>query len=201
MSSNIKYYILDLETNGLMWKNNFHEICELSIIRAPDRVQFSRFVKVSKPENSSIDALKITGKTHQDLNKGIGKDQLINEFEKFIQEDGLTPEHRCLVGHNIINFDRRFLWQLWETRNKKFPFSLFLDTIHLTRDYSKRNQIIKPKVNLHAACDMVGIKKFSEKHTAISDSRNTYMLWQRLMEITDYIQHIKRFNQGDEGEE
>lgn len=190
--SDIIYYCLDLETNGLAFANNFHEICELSIIRHPDRSQLSRIVKVEKIANSSLDALKITGKTPDDLKKGILKSELVKDVEQFVFEDNLTPEHRCLVGHNIINFDRKFLWQLWETHNKTFPFSLYLDTIHLTKQYAKDKGIIKPKVNLHAACELLNIKKVAGKHTAVSDTRNTYLLWQQLIECTNYIQHIKR---------
>lgn len=192
MTGKIQYYIGDLESNGLRWKNNFHEVCELSIIRMADKVQISRFVKVDKVENSSFDALKIINRTLDDLRRGISKRQVVEDIERFVSEDGLTPEYRCFVGHNVISFDRKFLWQLWASQNKVFPFNLYLDTIHLTRNYAKKNQIIKPKVNLHAACEMLGVKKMAGIHTAVSDSRNTFLLLEKLMQNTDYLQHIKR---------
>ena len=187
----IVYYCLDLECNGLAWKNDFHEICELSIIRATDRVQLTRQVKVDKPFNSSYDALRIIGKTTNDLRYGISKQELIRDVESFIAEDNLTPDHRCLIGHNIINFDRKFLWQLWKGQNKTFPFSLFLDTIQLTRNYAKKNGIVKPKVNLQEACDLLKIKKIAGQHNALSDTRNTFLLWNALTKEVDHLDFIK----------
>jgi DNA polymerase III epsilon subunit-like protein len=194
----IIYYVCDLETNGLAWKNNFHEIFELSIIRASDRTQLSRFIKVNKPENSSFDALKITGKTLADLKNGISQKELVADVENFVAEDNLTPEHRCLIGHNIINFDRKFLWQLWSNHNKLFPFSLYLDTMQLMRKYAKQNQIIKPKINLHASCELLQIKKVAGQHDAVSDTRNTYLLWEKLIKHIDHLSCIKRIPHGDE---
>src|SRR5271165_4364936 len=192
MMSDIMYYCLDIETNGLMFKNNFHEITELSILRTTDRVQLSRQVKVNYPEHSSIDALKITGKTIDDLKKGISKQQLINDVEEFLSEDNLSSEHRCLVGHNIINFDRKFLWQQWEVFNKYFPFSLYLDTLNMSKDHSKKSGLVKPSLKLEAACDLLGVQKRSGKHNAKSDTQNAYLLWQKLMDKVDHLEHIKR---------
>lgn len=189
---NIIYYIVDLETNGLAYRNNFHEITEFSLLRAHDKMQLSRKVKVSHPENSSFDALRITSKTIEDLKKGVSKQELIEEVEQFLSEDGLTPECRCLVGHNVINFDRKFLWQQWEYFNKTFPFSLYLDTLNMSKTYAKKVGLVKPSLKLEAACDLFGINKVSGTHTAKGDTRNCYFLWEKLMEAVDYLDHIKR---------
>jgi hypothetical protein len=63
----------------------------------------------------------------------------------------------------------------------------------LTREYAKKQGIVKPKVNLHASCDLVGIKKISEAHNAKVDSRNTYLLHRDLVEQkkVDYLPFIK----------
>lgn len=190
MNSGLIFYVIDTESNGLL--PNIHELCELSIIRGHDRVQLSRQVRVEKPENSSIDALRIINKTASDLRKGISKRELISDVERFVDEDGKSPEQRCLIGHNVIGFDKRFLLHLWDQFDKQFPFNLYLDTMHLIRAFCKKNGILKPKVNLQAACDIVGIKKVAGMHNAISDTRNCYLLWKRLMEHIDCIDHIKR---------
>jgi DNA polymerase III epsilon subunit-like protein len=197
------FYCLDLETNGLMWKGNFHEICELSMLRASDRVQLSRQVKVERPQNSNFDALRITGKTLEDLKVGISKQQLIQNVESFLAEDSATAEHRCLVGHNIINFDRKFLWQLWENYNKIFPFSLYLDTMNMSKAYIKKMGMKGQKANLQAACEMLGVEKRAGAHAAKVDTRNCYLLWQKLIEVIDYLEHIKRMphNISDDNEE
>ena len=137
--------------------------------------------------------MAITKKTLADLEKGFTKEQVVEECDRFFNEDGLTPAHRCIVGHNIFTFDKRFLFALWESVGKIFPATLWLDTIPMTRAYAKQIGLVKPKVNLHAACDILGVKKISEAHNAKVDSRNSYLLWKNLVEEkkVDYLPFIK----------
>ena len=189
--SNIVYYCIDLETNGL--KCGYHTVNEISIIRAVDKVQLYRHIICETPERSSVDALKITGKTIDDLSKGLSKEAVVEECDKLFNEDGLTPAHRCIVGHNIFVFDRRFLFALWESCGKEFCASLWLDTIPMSKAYAKKIGLVKPKVNLQAACDMIGIKKVAASHNARSDSQNSYLLWKGLVENKgmDYLPFMK----------
>src|SRR5579871_1292089 len=150
--SGIKYYIIDTETTGL--KANYHEMTEIGIIRCEDRVQLWRQIKCVYPERANFDALAITKKTMADLERGADHLQVVDECERFFAEDGLTPAHRCIVAHNAP-FDRKFLHALWEQLGKEFPAHLWLDTMSLTREYAKQIGLVKPKVNLHASCDIV----------------------------------------------
>jgi DNA polymerase III epsilon subunit-like protein len=199
----INYYVIDTETTGL--KSNYHEMTEIGIIRAIDRVQLWRIIKCEHPERANFDALKITNKTMDDLISGRNKEDVVAECDKFFNEDGLTPAHRCIICHNT-SFDKKFLHALWALCGKEFPANLWLDSIALTRAYAKQIGLIKPKVNLHAACDIVGIKKISEAHNAKVDSRNTYLLWKNLVEEKniDYLPFIKTFvhslSQSDEND-
>lgn len=187
----ISYFCLDLETNGINTKT--HEVHEISIIRCSDKVQLTRFIKLDHPENSSLDAMAITKKTMNDYLYGDSKENVISEIEKFLNEDGSNPANRCIVGHNVISFDKRFIHSLWDKCGKKFPASLWLDTMKLSRLAAKKQGILKPRVNLEAACDMFGIKKTASFHNAKMDTRNTYYLWKKLTEELniDYIEHIK----------
>lgn len=188
--SGLQYYVIDTETTGL--KANFHEMTEIGIIRVKDRVQLHRCIKCVYPERANFDALAITKKTLADLDRGYNKFDVVAECNKFFEEDGATSAHRVIVAHNA-SFDRRFLHALWESENSAFPAHLWLDTISLTKEYAKKIGIIKPKVNLHAACDIVGIKKISEAHNAKVDSRNCYLLHRNLVEEKkiDYLPFIK----------
>lgn len=197
--SGIKYYVIDTETTGL--KANYHEITEIGIIRCDDRVQLWRQVKCVYPERANFDALAVTKKTMADLERGMDHAAVVDECDRFFAEDGLTPAHRCIVAHNAP-FDRKFLHALWEQLGKEFPAHLWLDTMSLTREYvkisgieeeMKKKGLGKPKVNLHASCDHVGIKKLSEAHNAKVDSRNTYLLHRNLVEEKkiDYLPFIK----------
>lgn len=188
----IVYYVLDLESTGLSAKD--HEVNEISIIRVKDKVQLTKQVRCEYPERASFDALKITGKTLQDLENGISKEDAVAIVEKFFNQDGLTPNFRCIVGHNVISFDKKMLFALWEKCGKEFPAHLWLDTMHLTRQFAKNAGIVKPKVNLQASCDMMQIKKVAGMHNAKSDTRNTYLLWEKLKESDiDYLPFIKTF--------
>lgn len=186
----LQYYVIDTETTGL--KSNYHEMTEIGIIRCTDRVQLWRKIKCFYPERASFDALAITNKTMQDLESGYEPSRVVQECENFFSEDGLSPGHRCIIAHNA-SFDRRFLHALWEAQGKIFPANLWLDTMLLSKEYAKKIGLIKPRVNLHAACDIVGVKKFSEAHNAKVDSRNTYFLHKDLVEVkkVDYLPFIK----------
>lgn len=198
--SGLQYYVIDTETTGL--KSGYHEVTEIGIIRCTDRVQLWRQIKCTYPERANFDALAITKKTMSDLERGYDREAVIAECEKFFAEDGLTPAHRCIVAHNAP-FDRKFLHAMWETYGKEFPAHLWLDTISLTKEFlrtadeSKLN-IVKTatgrvSTQLHACCDMVGIKKISEAHNAKVDSRNTFLLHRSLIEEkkVDHLPFIK----------
>lgn len=186
----LAYYVIDTETTGL--RSGYHEMTEIGIIRCTDRVQLWRQIKCLYPERASFDALAITKKTMQDLENGREPLSVIEECEKFFSEDGLSAAHRCIIAHNAP-FDRKFLHALWEGYGKVFPANLWLDTMALSREYAKKIGLVKPKVNLHAACDIVGIKKLSEAHNAKVDSRNTYLLHKDLVDVkkVDYLPFIK----------
>lgn len=199
----LNYYVIDLETNGL--SVNYHEVVEISIIRTIDRKQLTRIIKCDYPSRSSIDALEITKKTYADLAQGISKQQAVEDANKFFNEDGSVPAGRCILGHNIWNFDRKFLFWLWETCGLEFPAHLWLDTITLTKQFIKENTIEESKIiktatgkistTLHASCEMLDIKKVGAAHSAKMDTRNTYMLWKKLVDEykIDYLPHIKTF--------
>ena len=187
----IIFYIIDTETNGLSSK--IHEINEISIVRCSDRVQLTQFIKCDNPQNSSYDALKVTHKTLADLEKGSSKEDAITKIHHFLNEDGLTDAHRCFVAHNAA-FDRRFIHALYEKVNKKCQVDLWLCTIALTKEYLKQ-QGIKSLTNLHAACDVVGVKRINASHASQVDSRNTFLLHKNLIEDKkiDYLPFIKSF--------
>jgi DNA polymerase III epsilon subunit-like protein len=186
----LQYLVVDLESNGI--KCGYHEVNEISIIRCSDRMQLTEFIKCDYPERSNLDALNITKKTLADLSMGNSKEKVIDKIDKFLNEDGLSSGHRCLIAHNAA-FDRRFLHKMYESVGKKLEADLWLCTMALTRAYAKSIGIIKPRVNLHASIELVGIKKFADKHNSKVDSRNTYLLWKDLVENkkVDYLSHIK----------
>ena len=198
----LTYYVIDLETTGLIAKH--HEITEVSIIRANDRMQLTRMVRCEYPERANLDALLITKKTLADLAVGDEKGAVVERIDRFLNEDGLEPNARCFIGHNIISFDKKFIHALYEEMDKECPVSLFLDTIHLTQSFLKTADVSTLQIKktatgriskkLQDACDMLGIEKIAEAHASKADTRNTYLLWKKLIDIgVDYLPHIKSF--------
>ena len=191
MSEGLAYYILDTETTGL--RVGEQEIVEISIVRGVDRVQLTRTIRALNPKAASYDALMITGKTQADLLKGISKIQAINDVDDFLQQDGLTPAHRCIVAHNAP-FDKRFMHHMWGEKNRDFLADLWMDTIPLCKRLAAQMGQPKAKVKLELAMDLFGLKKVAGTHTAKGDSRNTYTLWKHLMNSNiEYIDLIKQF--------
>lgn len=196
----LKFYVIDTETTGL--KSGYHEITEVGIIRCDDRVQLHRSVICNYPERASYDALKITKKTIADLSKGFDKSAVVKECNELFANDGLTAAHRCIIAHNAA-FDRKFLHALWESVGEEFPAHLWLDTIALTQKFIKQSDVSTLNITktatgrvstaLAAACDTVGVKKIERAHDAKVDSRNTYLLWKKLVEDhkIDYLPEIK----------
>lgn len=190
--TDIQFYICDVESTGLSSK--VHETVQLSIIRCADRHQLSKYIIAEHPETASPEALKITGKTHADLLNGDPKEHVVDLIDNFFAQDGTTPEHRCIIGHNVHRFDCRFIHALWEKVGKEFPAYLWLDTIPFTKAYAKKFGIESPGgFNLRASLDLCGIQVKGQMHNAIIDTQYNYRLWRKLMESgVDYVDHIKR---------
>lgn len=198
----LNFYVIDTETTGL--KAGHHEMTEIGIVRCTDRFQLHRKIKCEYPERASFDALKITGKTMEDLNHGNSREEVVKVSNEFFAQDGSTPQGRCIIAHNAP-FDRKFLHALWESMNEEFPAALWVDTITLTGEFVKVSDASTLNITktatgrvskqLHAACDILGVNKLSAAHNAKVDSRNTYLLWMKLLEKgVDFLPHIKTFN-------
>lgn len=192
--SEISYYLLDTETNGTKSAGYWHEITQISIIRASDRVQLNKYIRIEHPERTNPDALSYTGRTMADLDKGESKKVVVDFCNAFFEEDGKAPEERCIIGHKIISFDKRFLHALWESLGYTFPANLWLDTHTYVKDYVKKHNLGKQKLDLDNALILVGGKPKEGSHNAVIDTQNNYMLWDKLKkEGIAALPHIKRF--------
>ncbi len=176
--TDIQYYVIDTETTGT--KDHFHEVTQISIIRCTDRHQLNRYIKAEFPKRTSADALKYTGRTMSDLYKGDPRKEVVEFCNKFFEEDGVDPEFRCIVGHNIYSFDKRFLYAMWEAEGLVFPANLWLDTIPYVKEYVKREGIAEKKFNLNKACEIVGVTPRAGVHNAVIDTQNNYKLFKAL---------------------
>ena len=185
----IIYYVADLETTGVSSK--IHEITEVSIIRCSDRVQLTEMVRCEHPSSASYDALKLTHKTMADLLNGKSKEEVIDKIDKFLNEDGFPSNYKCIITHNT-SFDKRFFHAFYNKVNKRFPADLWLCTMQMMKAYIKQSGVKSP-AKLDNCCDLFGIKKMAGLHTAKGDTRNTYLLYKKLIDEIkfDYLPFIK----------
>jgi len=174
----IHYYIIDVETNGL--KAGYHEVTQISIIRCSDRNQLNRYIKPEHPNRTTPKALEVTGRTYADLSKGDDKETVVEFCDAFFQEDSATPEERCIVGHNIHRFDKKFLHALWKSVGKKFPANLWLDTLPSTKKFATNQGIYSENFKLDSCLKVFGVKPRPGGHNAVVDTQNTYILLKRL---------------------
>jgi DNA polymerase III alpha subunit (gram-positive type) len=189
----IEYYIIDTETTGLSEITN--EVTEISIIRCSDKNQLNRFIKCEHPETVNKKALEVTGRTMQDLLKGDPKESVVKDCNEFFEKDGLQPENRCIVGHNIVTFDKKFLFALWEKCGLIFPANLWLDTLSYISAYAKRENLPKKRMNLVESMVALDLNpKTKNIHTAKIDSQNNFYLYQGLKKTgIPQVEIMKRF--------
>lgn len=193
MIEGLNYFLVDIETTGL--STSLHDIIEISLIRMHDKMQLNRKIRAKNPKTASMDALKITGKVPADLYKGIELEQAIDDVNNFLNSDGLLPSDRCMVGHNVLSFDKRWLHAKWTKYEREFPAQYWVDTLAMSRELVKLKGISgKPSLKLHAACDLFGVKKTSEAHNSKDDTKSNYYLWMKLKEENiDHLKYIKSF--------
>lgn len=188
--SDIEFYILDTETNGL--RVNHHELTQICVIRKRDRMRYDCTIRALYPERSEPMALRITGKTHDDLRKGVDSRVAVETFEKFLNTDGHKPSHRCIVAHNR-SFDQRFLHALWTQHKKDFPADLWVDTIPMFKSWAKKQAMVKPSAKLDSVAAVLGTTQVKGLHNAVSDSKILYYVFNKLEELgEDFLEFAKR---------
>ena len=211
----IKYYVLDVETNGL--KAGWHEINQISVINAENKKQLSVDIAIEHPERSNQQALDIQGITIADLRKGIKNTEAVKKINEFIRADGLNNASRCIIGHNVA-FDRKFCHQLWEDLGDGFPADLWICTRSLGQAYAKKfggqklalaqhivpnaKGVLKPKFGLNILMEGLGMTPKFGAHSATVDTQNTLDLYNFLMNSgMEYVSHIKRIPHKEEKKE
>lgn len=191
MDNSIEYYVLDTETTGVNTKK--HEVTEISIVRCSDRHQLTRLIKAEHPENVQPQALEATGRTYEDLLKGESRHTAVAACNAFFEQDGKTPEHRCIVAHNA-GFDKRFCHALWESCEQNFPAVMWMDTIKVFKLWCEGLGRKPENFKLGTVVKFAGIKAMPGAHDAGSDARNTYLLWKKAMDLKlDYLAATKRY--------
>jgi len=214
----IHYYILDTETTGLSM--DVHEINQISVMRVQDKEQVTFQIKVKKPHVYSKEALDVQGIHPSDLKIGVPIEEAVEAIDMFLQEDGKTRAHRCIIAHNAP-FDRKFVHKAWDTANKEFPADLWICTQSFGKRYVKKHggdklakaQLdagvdikadklgkLKPKFGLNNLLLGVGLKPKDGAHRAEIDVQNTLEWYNWLMSSnTEHVSLISRVPHKEAG--
>ena len=187
-----KFYI-DSETTGL--SNGYHELTEISIIRLEDLVQKTWHIKIKYPDRATPEALKMTGKTIDYLlNNGKYIEEIADDVEAFLNEDGLGPENRANLAFNC-SFDRRFIEDSWKSINRIWPVAYWLDVREQARKYVKlfHSNLFKPSLSQENMLKLTKVAHYKGYHGAEIDCQNLCIMHQFFNEkgITD-IEFIKK---------
>lgn len=213
----INYYILDTETLGLLV--DVHEINQISVMRVSDGKQLSIQIAVAHPNVYNPQALEVQGITPEDLKKGVSIKEAIEMVNKFLEEDGETKAHRCIIAHNAA-FDRKFVHRAWTRENNEFPADLWMCTQSFGKRYVKKfggdkiakaqadagidikpDKIgkLKPKFGLNNFLIGVGIEPKIGAHSADVDVKNTLTLYNYLINSkTEHVSLIERIPHKEE---
>jgi DNA polymerase III epsilon subunit-like protein len=187
-------------------------------MRVIDQEQISLTIKVRNPNSFSPEALEIQGILPDDLLKGVPIEDAIETIETFLNEDGKTAAHRCIIAHNAP-FDRKFIHRAWDSCNKDFPADLWMCTMAFAKAYVKqfggekvaKAQLdkgvnvtqdkfgnLKPKFGLNNFLLGVGLQPKDGAHHAEIDVQNTKVLHDWLMASkTPHVSVINRIPHKD----
>ena len=121
------YTVVDIETTGL--DRNIDDIIEISAIKYRNDEQVSFFSYLCIPSAPLTDEIiSITGISNETIQeKGLSIEKVILQFSEFIGDD-------VLVGHNIVNFDLKFLNRVLDEHCGRYFHNDYLDTLSLSRN-------------------------------------------------------------------
>lgn len=163
------FVIFDLETTGLSPQED--SIIEISAVKVRGNEiteEYSTFVNPGFhiPETAS----SVSGITDEMVKDAPGIEQALSDFTVFISDD-------VLVGHNIINFDLKFINKemtaLW---GKALPND-YLDTLIMAKRYLPELQ----SRSLESLSGHYGIS-YAGAHRALCDCKINYEVYKHLIE-------------------
>ena len=156
--------ILDLETTGFRPENS--EIVEIFILKVQDNEIIDEFYSLIKPKNS-IENSHIHGITDNKVKGSPSIKEASNEIIKFLGNS-------ILVGHNLDNFDLKFLnYHLSNKLKNKTR-----DTLKISR------KVLGDKVENHkldTLANYFGVS--SPTHQARDDVMATFEIYKKLLSI------------------
>lgn len=162
------YVVIDLETTGLYAEDN--HIIEIAGIRIasgrPTKI-FSSLINYRGKLDQNI--VSLTGIKSDDLASAPDRRYVLEKFQEFVGDD-------VLVGHNIKDFDNKFLWFSFQSVNLSPLKNGLIDTLELARA-----NVPSDSYKLGYLCERFDIK-VSGAHRALDDAKSTLKLFEKMVQ-------------------
>lgn len=161
------YVVFDLETTGI--SSVYDEVIEISGIKVRDGHVADEFTSLVKPGRPiPYGASRVNGITDKMVMDEPSFQEVLKEFLDFLGED-------VLVGHNIHNFDMRFIYRDAERFWGKVPGNDYVDTLSIARNYL-------PQLTHYRLVDLASFYNISANgaHRALNDCRMNQQVFEHL---------------------
>lgn len=176
MEGSVKdYVVFDLETTGINPQEA--RIIEISAVKVKNREIVKEFSTLVNPEIPIPLEASLVNKISNEMVKDAPKiEKAIKDFTDFIGDD-------ILVGHNIHEFDMKFIHRDVEKHLGLFLCNDYLDTLPMSR-------ALLPALKRHRLVDLAEHYGVSSEgaHRALNDCRMNQIVYEELCKIYESLQ-------------
>ena len=161
------YTVFDLETTGVSPQTD--KVIEISAIKVRNGKAVDEFSSLVNPMRSiPYGATRVNGITDEMVADKPMFEKVLGDFLDFIEDD-------ILVGHNIHDFDMKFIHRDCEAFFRMFLGNDYVDTLPLARK-------CLPQLGHHKLTDLALYYKISINgaHRALNDCRMNQLVFERL---------------------
>lgn len=160
------FVVFDIETSG--FNPELHKIIEIAAIKVIDGVRVDTYQSLVKYNgNLSPNVVELTGINSNDLKYAPDRERVLKEFREFVG-------NYDLVGHNVAQFDNKFLWFSALSVGIEPMRNGVVDTLSIARQ-----TVQSDSYKLEYLCRALGVA-VSNTHRALDDANLTLSLLERL---------------------
>lgn len=161
------YVVFDLETTGISPIED--KVIELSAIKVKHHEIVGEFSTLVNPKGFiPPEASRVNGITDDMVKDAPGMEEVLKKFTDFIGDE-------ILIGHNIHDFDMKFIYRDIEKYMGLFLGNDYIDTLPLAR-------FVLPNLRKHRLVDLAEYYKISSEgaHRALNDCRMNREVYEEL---------------------
>ena len=161
------YTVFDLETTGVSPQTD--KVIEISAIKVRNGQAVGEFSSLVNPMRGiPYGATRVNGITDEMVADKPVFEKVLGDFLDFVEDD-------ILVGHNIHDFDMKFIHRDCEAFFRMFLGNDYIDTLPLARK-------CLPQLGHHKLTDLATYYKISINgaHRALNDCRMNQLVFERL---------------------